>query len=100
MSFINYPSTSAYAATGQSSSFIGQYKHRKITASSDDIIITIDPKFNLRPDLLAYELYGNPNYWWVFCVRNLDQIRDPIWDFTTGKKIVVPSNSHLKASIG
>ena len=100
MSYINYPSYSAYSATPQSASHIGRYVHRTITPSSDDKYITIDPKYNYRPDLLAYDLYGNPSYWWVFCSRNLDLIRDPIWDFVTGLEIVVPSNSHIKASVG
>ncbi len=100
MAFYSYLSSSAYAATPQGSAYIGRYKHRNIPASTDDRAITIEPKYNLRPDLLAYDLYGNPNYWWVFCSRNIDLIRDPIWDFTTGKEIIVPTNTHLKASIG
>ncbi len=100
MSYVSYPTTSAYAATPQRSSFIGRYVHREIIAAVDDTYITIDSKYNNRPDLLAYDLYGNPNYWWVFCSRNIGVIRDPIWDFTTGKEIAIPSKAHLKAILG
>jgi hypothetical protein len=97
---IMYPSQSAYAATPQTSSHIGRYVHRTIDPSSDDQYMVITPKHENRPDLLAFELYGNPNYWWVFCSRNLDSIRDPIWDFVAGLEIVVPSNKHLKETLG
>lgn len=100
MSTVNYPSSSPYAATRQSSRFIGRYNHRVIPPSSDDTFIIIEAKYNLRPDLLAYDLYGDPNYWWVFMSRNIDLIRDPIWDFVSGLEILVPSNSHLKATLG
>ncbi|RYF12403.1 MAG: hypothetical protein EOO77_17460 [Oxalobacteraceae bacterium] len=97
---ITYPASSPYAATPQSAFSIGRYQHRNIPSSDQDSFFTITEKYNLRPDLLAYDLYGNPNYWWVFCSRNISLIRDPIWDFTTGKVITVPSNTHLKATIG
>lgn len=97
---INYPNTSPYAATPQSAAYIGLYRHRKISAAADDKVIVIEPKYDLRPDLLAYDLYGNPQYWWVFLVRNMDFIRDPVWDFRTGLEIVVPSQSHLRATLG
>lgn len=100
MARISYPTTSPYSATGQNNWHIGRYAHRTVPSHSSDSIYTIETKFNLRPDLLAYDLYGNPSYWWVFLIRNPDLIRDPIWDFTAGKTIIVPSHNHLKASLG
>ncbi len=100
MARIEYSSTSPYAATPQTESFLGLYSHRRIPASSDDRTIVLDAKYHLRPDLLAYDLYGNPQYWWVFLVRNMDFIRDPIWDFKAGLEIVVPTNKHLRATLG
>ncbi len=97
---ITYPSTSAYAATPQTSWFMSTYVHRKIPSNGEDTIFTITAKYNNRPDLLAYDLYGNPSYWWVFCSRNPNVLRDPIWDFQTGKVIIVPSHYHLKAALG
>ncbi len=100
MARVNYLSSSPYAATPQSSWFLGSYKHRPIPADGADKTFTITAKYLNRPDLLAYDLYGNPNYWWVFCVRNPNQLRDPIWDFEIGKVIIVPSHNHLKATLG
>lgn len=100
MAKINYPSTSPYAATRQTSWHIGNYVHRNIPSDGGDMQVTIELKYNHRPDLLAYDLYGNPSYWWVFCNRNPNIIRDPIWDFEAGKAIIVPSHQHLKATLG
>lgn len=100
MSRINYPNTSPYAVTDQSVWHIGLYKHRPIKAHSADREIKLADKYHLRPDLLAYDLYGNPSYWWVFLCRNMNTIRDPIWDFQAGKIIFVPSVEHLRSVVG
>ena len=53
--------------------------------------ITIEEKYNEKPDLLAYDLYGNAKLWWVFGLFNQDELEDPILDFKTGIKINVPT---------
>jgi hypothetical protein len=53
--------------------------------------ITIEEKYNEKPDLLAYDLYGNAKLWWVFGLFNQDELVDPILDFKTGIKINVPT---------
>lgn len=100
MSTVIYPSASAYSATPQTSWYISNYVYRPISVDSGDKTYTIASRYNNRPDLLAYDLYGNPSYWWIFCVRNPNVIRDPIWDFVAGAVIVIPSQAHLKAALG
>lgn len=56
---------------------------------------TLTSKYNRRPDLLAYELYGDSNLWWVFVLYNRNQIVNPINDFTTGKTILVPNRDFV-----
>ena len=53
--------------------------------------IIIENKFNQRPDLLAYNLYGNAKLWWVFAEFNPDTLDDPIIDFVGGMTITVPT---------
>jgi hypothetical protein len=53
--------------------------------------ITLDAKYNEKPDLLAYDLYGNAKLWWVFALFNQDELVDPILDFKTDLKIKVPT---------
>lgn len=62
--------------------------------------MTIGPQYQYRPERLSNDLYGSPVYWWVFMQRNIDLIRDPIWDLVTGMTIVVPSASYIKTLLG
>ena len=50
----------------------------------------------MRPDLLSYDLYDNVEFWWVFSLRNLEIIKDPLRDFTTGTVIKVPSRDTVE----
>jgi hypothetical protein len=100
MSKINYAPSSPYASTAQTSWHIGRYKHRRIVAHRDDRIYVVKTGEEYRPDKLALALYGSEAYWWVFMVRNIKVIRDPIWDFKAGLSIMVPSAAHLKSALG
>lgn len=100
MAKINYPASSPYATTKQTDSYIGLYQHRAIRPHKDDKKITLNMKYQYRPDLLSNDLYGTPDYWWVFLVRNMNIIRDPIWDFEAGKTISFPSLEHLHSVAG
>ena len=53
--------------------------------------MTIEAKYDEKPDLLAYDLYGNSKLWWVFALFNQDKLKDPIIDFKSGIKIIVPT---------
>jgi hypothetical protein len=61
------------------------------TSDFETTNIIIENKFNNRPDLLAYNLYGNSKLWWVFAEFNPDTLIDPIIDFVGGMKITVPT---------
>ena len=58
-------------------------------------IFEITQRFNRRPDLLAYELYGDAHFWWIFTMYNRNTIVNPINDFTTGKKILIPNRNFV-----
>ena len=73
---------------------------RPVPASPDDVLYEIEPQYNYRPDLLAYDLYGTPKLWWVFAQRNPDYIEDPIYDFAPGVTIRLPKLSNLKTDLG
>lgn len=57
--------------------------------------IVVDPKFQHRPDLLSYSLYGNSNYWWTIVLINRNQIKDPIRDLKAGMVIRVLSKTDI-----
>jgi hypothetical protein len=63
-------------------------------------LYTIEPQYTNRPDLLAFDLYGDAALWWVFTQRNLNVIQDPIYDFVPGVQIYIPQYSKLRISLG
>jgi hypothetical protein len=82
----------------------GQYldilKIRPVPEDSDDIIYEIQSQYHQRPDLLAYDMYGSSKLWWVYAQRNMDTLKDPVYDFQTGLSIYVPKGSRLRQLLG
>ena len=99
---MQYKQSSPYKNTpmSQTRDHLGFFKIRTIPAQADDAQYTIEPQYHQRPDLLAYDMYGNPNLWWVVCQRNLDTMEDPIYDFKSGATIYVPKGGPLKNLLG
>lgn len=73
---------------------------RPIPASDDDILYEIQTQYAYRPDLLSYDLYGTKNLWWVFAQRNMDSIKDPVYDMVPGVKIYLPKGDALARQLG
>lgn len=97
-----YTKTSLYHETRNSSdgAYLDQYVTRNVPASADDVVYEIAPKYNFRPDLLAYDLYGSSNLWWVFAERNPNTLKDPVGDFRAGVLISLPNKQTLTSSLG
>lgn len=97
----SYPATSPYYVTGVvNNKFLDVMINRPIPKLSSDRYWTITQQYNLRPDILAYDLYANANLWWVFANRNPNTLKDPLFDFTTGTSIYLPQNSTLTSVLG
>jgi hypothetical protein len=96
-----YSKTSFLANASEGSFYTGlnYSKLPKIKKSVLDKSFIITEKYNKRPDLLSYDTYGTPDYWWVFSIRNVDIIKDPINDFITGLEVVIPSPDTVAKSI-
>lgn len=92
---IDYPSSSAYSQTYQYSWAIGRYADRVIPDDGTDEMFTITAEYHYRADKLAYDKYGDPNYFWVFMSRN-PSITDPIWGFAVGLTIRIPTLANVK----
>ena len=95
-----YDSTSPYFTTEYSQFFLDTMVNRPIPKLTDDQLIKINQTYQYRPDLLAYDLYGEKDLWWVFAQRNLDVLKDPIFDFVAGTKIYLPQGANLKKRLG
>ena len=78
---VSYSKTSPWNKTSfTQSGELGILEIIPIPAEDDDILYTIEPQYNHRPDLLAYDLYGTAKLWWVFSQRNMDIVKDPVFD--------------------
>lgn len=77
-------------------SYVTRNRLPKLPADRDDPEYVIPVAYDQRPDLLAHELYGNSRLWWVFQIRNPDQLNDPIRDFSAGKTIRTPPQGVIK----
>jgi hypothetical protein len=71
-----------------------------VPVSDTDILFEITSEYTYRPDLLAYITYGRKELWWVFAQRNLDVLKDPVFDFVAGTKIYLPDDAALRNTLG
>lgn len=95
MAKVSYSKNSPYSKTTQTSWYLSHYVPRYVLKSDDDKPITISAKYEHRPDLLSYDIYGTVGYWWVFMKRNMDLIKDPIYDMKAGMTIYVPQEKNI-----
>lgn len=96
----SYSSSSPWYNTPKNKDFLGIWEPRAIPADADDFTYVIQPQYQYRPDLLAYDLYGSPKLWWVFIQRNVDILFDPIYDFRAGVIIKLPKRTNLLTQLG
>jgi hypothetical protein len=96
----NYTNTSPWYNTQVTNNYLDILAIRPVSAEVDDFLYKIQPQYTYRPDLLAFDLYGDPALWWVFAQRNMDVLQDPILDFVPGTKIYIPKSSSLRNVLG
>jgi len=95
-----YNTSSPWADTPLTENYLDIFSIRTVSADSDDVLYTVQPQYNYRPDLLAFDLYGDAGLWWVFTQRNMDVLQDPIFDLVAGKQIYLPKLSSLSELLG
>lgn len=96
----NYNSLSPYYTTKITNGYLDILNLRDIPILSDDILFTLTKIYEYRPDLLAFDLYNDHRLWWVFALRNKDNIRDPVYDMKAGTQIYLPKLSVIKKALG
>jgi hypothetical protein len=94
------PSSPYYKTSLVSGQYLDILSIRPIPAEADDVLYTIQVQYTHRPDLLAFDMYGDKNLWWVYAQRNLETLKDPIYDFEAGTEIFVPKGPKLKQLLG
>lgn len=97
---MSYNEHSPYYNTPQTSWYLSNWSGIDIGEDSTDSFLKIPSKYKYRPDLLAYDLYDDVNLWWVFMLRNPNDIVDPIYDFVEGLEIYTPTLERINSIIG
>jgi hypothetical protein len=95
-----YDATSPYFETGYSQFFLDSMVNRPVPREEDDVMFTINLTYQYRPDLLAFDLYGNGALWWVFYQRNPNTLTAPPLDFAVGTQIFLPKVATLRSVLG
>jgi len=96
----NYRKSSPYFLSKQNNLYLETLVIRPVPAEPDDFLYKIENQYNHRPDLLSFDLYGTPKLWWVFIQRNMDVLKDPIFDFVPGAQIYIPKKANLQKYLG
>ena len=96
----NYSVTSPYYGNPLWGQFLDMWPGKNIMPAVTDALFQINSTYNLRPDLLAYDMYQDSGLWWVFAVRNPDVIQDPLMDFKAGAYIYVPTRTTVNTALG
>jgi hypothetical protein len=94
-----YKQSSPWYTTTENNLYLELINYRPIASSSDDVKYIIENQYRHRPDLLAFDLYGDSKLWWVFSVRNRSIIKDPIYDFEPGVEIFCPKKENVSKAI-
>lgn len=97
---VAYNKSSPYAKTEIYGFFLDIANIPSIPKDPSDVAYEIDQVYKQRPDLLAYDLYGDTRLWWVFAVRNPSVLQDPLYDFEPGVTIYIPQKKNLIAVLG
>lgn len=95
-----YQNTSLYGSTEVTDNGLDVLSYRQIPAVDTDVPYVIKSQYNYRPDLLASDLYDDPNLWWVFKSRNPNELEDPIFDFVSGVEIRIPNIDTIRQVVG
>lgn len=103
MTTVAYSPTSPYFQTPQVNEileYLGFWNGTFVFPNATDQSMVVDAKYDKRPDLLSYDLYGTTGWWWIFTLYNQNKIQDPIYDLKAGMTIIYPNKNNLPRSLG
>jgi len=93
-----YSTESPYNFTSIAGKYLAYYIHRSVLPHPFDRNTTLNnERYVNRPDLLALDLYGNEDLFWVVPVRN--GLQDPVFDLTYGRALIIPDSTYVSTLI-
>lgn len=69
----------------------------RIRETKPPTIVRVTARYRYRPDLLAYDVYGDVSLFWVIAVRN--GILFPLRDMEVGKVLFAPAQEDVMAGL-
>lgn len=91
----NKQSKGRFVFGGKSDDFgnrLGWWERILFTTSPTDVPLEVGMKYNMRPDLLAYDLYGKASLGWFILQYNY--VLD-ITEFVPGLQLILPTKNRL-----
>jgi hypothetical protein len=78
---------------------LGWWERREDIATNDvtDIVVPITSRYANRPDLIAYDYYGDAALTWI--VLQYNSIVDTLTELAVGKEITIPSADRVYYSV-
>jgi hypothetical protein len=76
---------------------IGWWERKIFPRADTDVEIIITPKYALRPDALAFDLYGSSTLMWA--VLQYNNIIDINTEFVEGVTLIVPTKARLLSQL-
>ena len=97
-----YPQSSPYYDTNiVENKFLDFLEYREIPMNPSDVYYQVPLVYQYRPDLLAFDLYGDAALWWVFAARNPNKLGpDPYFNLVAGIEIYIPNFTTLQLALG
>jgi len=92
---VQYAKNSPYSKTSTYGKYLDIAVLPTIPRLNDDVIFSVNKTYQYRPDLLAFDLYGDAGLWWVFALRNPNTIQDPIFGMEIGVQIFLPKKETI-----
>lgn len=71
---------------------LGWWERKEFQKSVTDVTLTLEHQFHMRPDLLAYELYGKSSLMWF--IMQYNNILD-VTEFVEGLELTLPTKYRL-----
>ena len=79
MATASYKKNSAYYSTSSFGQFLDILTYRPITTKPDDVVYTVDAIYQFRPDMLAFDLYGDSAYGGCLLLAIPMLLKIPCW---------------------
>lgn len=96
----NYINNGRYSVGGVVEEYqdrLGWWERTTIPRSTTDVTVTLTNRYNHRPDLLAYDMYGQTNLTWL--VLQYNNIININTEFTEGARLTLPTKNRVFGEI-